>query len=351
MIYMLYFRPGMKKTAEFEITFNMNRSVVLYTIRHHLYPENEFPPKLFPDLPSVLLNCFMNVVKSREDLLELYQKSGDKEKIEALAHDILVFKNLLENHPKTVVLMYRTSVKKFVRYKHSNPEEWEDIFQEVMTRLISGKIYRIREKFDFTYKDVLMQGVNKNSFFTSYFMVTVRNIYMDIIRELKVRPLTAGEIQPITGNGVLEIDSYEDKCMLNHLVIDEEFCKLQTVLALYHKSKAKLELGLKLKCRLPIMEDDIRQCFPACCAEDAKILCQDFKGIRDKKLFDKVIPIFNRNEGRENKSDTLRKWVSIKLEEIISHMNRTHTCSVYTGKNIVDFITLYYERLNPEETK
>ena len=110
----------MNKTTDFDVTFDKNRRVVLYTIRQHLYPEEEFPPKLFPDLPSVLLNCFMEVIKSRAELMEVYQTSRDKSKIESLTREILVFKNLLENQPTTVVLMYRTSVKKYIRYKHSN---------------------------------------------------------------------------------------------------------------------------------------------------------------------------------------------------------------------------------------
>lgn len=342
----LYYYTGklaMKKVIDFDISIHNNRNIVLHTIRHQLYPEEEFPIRFFPDLPTVLLSCFMTEIKSCEEFRDLYRKSGDKKKIAALAREILVFKNLLENHPKTVVLMYRTSVKKFVRYKHANPDEWEDIFQEVMTRLISEKIYRIRDKFDFTYK---YKNLIKKSFFTSYFMVTVRNIYMDIIRELKVRPLTAGEIQPIDGNDVLKTNLYEDKNMLNHLVIDEEFQKFHSLLDLYHKGRWKLELCLKLKSRVPIIENDINCCFPGCSKDDIKILAQNFKGVKDKKLFDKVTPVFNRNEGRENKSDTLRKWISIKIDEIISHLNRTHRCTVYTGKNVLDFMTLYYERMD-----
>ncbi|UCH92532.1 MAG: hypothetical protein JSV88_19860, partial [Candidatus Aminicenantes bacterium] len=52
-----------------------------------------------------------------------------------------------------------------------------------------------------------------------------------------------------------------------------------------------------------------------------------------------------------NKSDTLRKWVSIKVDEITAHLNRTHGCDVYNSKNFVDFVTLYYERFNVNETK
>jgi hypothetical protein len=262
--------------------------------------------------------------------------------------------------------------------------------------LISGKIYRIREKFDFSYQyqdsskkgwhpqpthgqpDVVLSEASsqkfaektkfhkvlvkreaasptdddpgkgkKISFFTSYLMVTVRNIYMDIIRERKVRPLTSGEFQTMDET----IDIHEDKKMWTRLVINEEFQRFQTVLALYYKSRPRLELCLKLKCRVPLTEHDIHQCFPRCSRDELQTLEQDFKGVRDKKLFDMVVPIFNRNERTENKSDTLRKWVSTKVDEITTHLNQTHGCEVYNSKNFVDFVSLYYQRNNVHQVK
>jgi DNA-directed RNA polymerase specialized sigma24 family protein len=350
----------MKGMIRFDFKVNKNRGIVLQFIRQQLYPEKAFPRNLFPDLPSVLFNCFTDVIQSREDLRKAYRQSMETSRLERMAHDILVFKNLLENHPQTVVLMYRTYIKKFIRYRHPHTDEWEDIFQEVMTRLISGKIHRIREKFDFNYQyhdsskrenasstDNDVDKGEKISFFTSYLMVTVRNIYMDIIRERKVRPLTSGEFQTMDET----IDIYEDKQMWSRLVINEEFQRFQTVLALYYKSRPRLELCLKLKCRVPLTEHDIHQCFPCCSMDDHKILEQDFKGLRDKKLFEIVASVFNHNERTENKSDTLRKWVSTKVDEITAHLNQSHGCEVYNSKNFVDFVSLYYQRNKINQVK
>ncbi|MGD2091380.1 MAG: hypothetical protein PVH61_34705 [Candidatus Aminicenantes bacterium] len=381
---------------KFDFKANRKRKIVLQLMSQQLYPEKAFPKNLFPDLDSVLFNCFTDVLQSREDLAKVFQQPLEIARLEKLVHDILGFKNLLENHPQTVVLMYRTYIKKFIKYRHPHTDEWEDIFQEVMTRLISGKIYRIREKFDFSYQsqdsskrgrppqpihsqaDAILSEASSQKFdektkvhkvlvkremapptgidvgkgkkflfFTSYLMVTVRNIYMDIIRERKVRPLTSGEFQTMDET----IDIYEDKQMWSRLVINEEFQRLQSLLALYYKSRPRLELCLKLKCRVPLTEQDIHQCFPRCSQEELKTLEQDFKGVRDKKLFDIVAPVFNRNERTENKSDTLRKWVSTKVDEITAHLNQIHGCDVYNSKNFVDFVSLYYQRNNIDQIK
>ena len=333
----------MQGMIKFDFKANRNRNVVLQLIRSELYPEEEFPKNLFPDLATVLFDCFLEVIRSREELLEIYRHTANNTRIEQLAQEVLAFKNLLENHPQTVVMMYRNYIKKFIKYKHVNRDEWEDVFQEVITRLISGKIYRIREKFDFSYH---YQNFPKKSFFTSYLMVTVRNIYMDILRERRVRPLTAGELQPMDET----LDIVKDEQMLSRLVIGEEFIKFRAVLALYYKSRPRLELCLKLKCRIPLAGDDIHRCFSPCSAADLHALAQDFRGFKDKTVFDIVVPVFNRLEGTGNKSDTLRKWVSIKIEEIAAHMNQTHGYDVYNSKNIMDFVSLYYERFNINDT-
>lgn len=338
----------MKNMISFK--FNKNRHLVLDIIGQELYPEEEYSRKMFPDLLPVLFERFMQEVKSQPDLHDLYQEPGNETGIRQQVHDLLNFKTLLATSPQTVVLLYRNCIKKFIRYKHSTRDEWEDIFQEVIARLISGKIHRIQEKFDFSFashetnENTDNQQFVKKPSFSSYLMVSVRNIYMDIIRERNVRPLTRGNVLSI--DDVLEI--YEEDNMLERLVIEEECQKFHTVLNLYYHSRSKLELCLKLKCRIPLSREDILLCFPACAPGDIDILSHDYKGIKDKKVFDLVVPAFNRNEERENKSDTLRKWISIKIDEMVSHMNQTHYYPVYTSKNFVDFITLYYERSQEE---
>ncbi|MCP4221027.1 MAG: hypothetical protein GY765_40735 [bacterium] len=130
--------------------------------------------------------------------------------------------------------------------------------------------------------------------------------------------------------------------MLNKMVINEELARLQTILILYYKTRSKLELCLKLKYRLPVTRQDISGCFPDCSDEFINILTSDYKLIRDKQLFENILAVFNHYEGRGNKSDTLRKWINVKVDEIIGHLNRSHNCTVYDNKNFADFIALYY---------
>ncbi len=314
-----------------------HRHTVMEIITGELYPEENFPAKNFPNIHLLLFELFIDVIKTQTETWGLYTRGEDSDRIKKTARDILNFKSLLEDHPRMVVLIYRRYIEKFIMYKHTSPSDREDIFQEVLTRLIEDKIYKIRERYDFGFKKV--------SSFTSYFMVSVRNIYIDIIRERNVRPLTSGDVKEIDDVP----DKHGEKTMINRLVLNEELLKLQTILLLFYKSRARLELCLKLKFRIPVSREDVRRCFPNCREEDIETLAQDFTLTRDKRVFEKILFVFNHHESRENKSDTLRKWINVKIDEIITHLNRTHNFAVYNTKNFADFIGLYYQDIKGEE--
>lgn len=312
--------------------FNSKESndIVLKTIKQ-LYPEEKFPKKIFPDIYHLLIDLFKKEINLREDFREVYREKKARQKVAEMVFEILNFKNLLKDHPQTVVLIYHECIKKYIFYRHGKIDEREDILQEVITRLIEDKIYKIQERYDYHFKKI--------STFTSYLMVTVRNIYIDIIRERNIRPLTAGELQPVDNL----FDGFESDNMMNRLLIEEELLKLQTIMKLYYKSRPKLELCLKLKYRIPIVKEDTNQCFPGCSMEEVKTLTRDFKLVKDKTMFEEVVRVFNLHEAKESKSDTIRKWIFVKIDEIISHLNRTHNTDVYDRKNVGELVSLYYQ--------
>lgn len=310
-----------------------NQKAVIDVINNQLYPEKQYPRTVFPEINSILIKHFNDIIKANNDYQKIYQNCT-KKKIEELAIKILNFKNILNNFPRIVVLIYRQLIEKFIKYKHTSTEEKDDIIQEVITRLISDKIIKIQEKYDFNYKKIPS--------FTSYLMVTIRNIYIDILREGKKSMLRTETIQDLER---IKVDK-EHESILNHLFIEEELLKLQVIMKMYYKSRPKIEMCLKLKYRIPLNEEEVRNCFPECDERDITMLTKDFKFVKDKNVFKTIAPIFNKYESRECKSDTLRKWITVKIGEIIVHLNRTHDYDVYHTYNFCDLITLYYQKKN-----
>ncbi len=308
-----------------------HRRTVMLVLTEELYPEEKFPKKNFPNVHPLLMEHFTDAIKDDKKLWNHYSSGKDTESFKQIVRETLDFPVLLQKSPQVVVLMYQKYIGRFISFKHNRQDELDDILQEVITRLIEDKIYKIRDKYDFNFKKI--------STFTSYLMVTVRNIYIDIMRERKVRPLTGGEVQELE-----EVpDLTGEKMIINRLLLRDELAKLKTILVMYYKTRPRLELCLKLKYRLPVSSFDVKSCFPQCTEDDVGTLTQDFKRIRDKRLFEHILTVFNQHEGRDNKSDTLRKWVNVKVDEIISHLNRTHGHNAYNSKNFADFVSFYFD--------
>jgi hypothetical protein len=316
--------------------FNLNeiQALIRDVIKNQLYPANVFPRTLFPDLDQILLKHFTDFLKANTNRRNSFQLSRNDEELKEMINDILCFESILGDYPQIIILIYRRLISRYIYSKHMIFHEREDILQEVITRLLSNKMGKIQELYDFKFK--------KNPSFTSYFMVTVRNIYIDIIREGKNKMLSTVNLddirQPLPETN-LEFTS-------NKLFIEEELTKLYFIFRMYYKSQPKIELCLKIKFRIPMTPDDILKYFPHCSADDINQLSQDFRFKKDKRVFESIIGIFNRNEGKQNKSDTLRKWITVKIDEIILHLNRTHNDQVYNQKNIPDLVNLYYQNKN-----
>ncbi len=286
-------------------------------IDERLYPPDKFPRSLFPDLVQILT--------------DLCKKKGvgTSGRLEETVIKYVSLKSLLYKEPGTLTVIYRNLIRRYVNKKHSEKNEIEEIVQEIIMRLLNSKIKGIRTHFDF--------GNPSFPTFTSYFMVTVRNTYIDIVRRESKR-------KKIFDNN-MEIENFKDSknsLTINSLIIEEEINKLNIIMKLYHRSFPKLNLALKVKYRIAIDDSDIIACFPNCSKSDMNLL-RNVTGFFLKKKMERVALIFNKYEGKSNNPDSFRKWTSIKLEEIKRHMNNIHPESPYNNATISDLIVLFYK--------
>ncbi len=295
-----------------------------------LYPEKKFPRSLFPNLITILTALYRDkekIISSENIGLIIEGPEGIEERV----CKIVGLKALLNNDPGTLVLIYRDLMYKYIFKRHTNKDEVEEIVQEIITRLLKNKIKSIRKRFNFD--DPALPT------FTSYFLVTIRNIYIDIIRK-------ESRGKNLVDNN-MEIENYGDNKksnMLNALVLEEEFRKFDALLKLYHETGSKLNLTLKIKYNIPIDDADILSYFPNCTSHEKKLFSRN-KGYftKNTKSMEKITPVFNKYEKKSNNPDTLRKWTSSKLEEIKRQMNRIHTGSPYNNSTISDLVILYYK--------
>lgn len=288
------------------------------------FPDNEFPRELFPDLESTLITFI------REKILQSKRENKyDHNSIE-LAGKICP-QYLIQNSPGVLVMIYHHLIRRYLFRKMFNRDDIDDMLHRIIEILLEKKIEGIKRKFNF-----------KDSYgptFTSYFMVTIRNIYIDEIRKYKMKGAFLME------NRDLESYSSRDSSLnTSQIIINEEIEKLITVFSLFRKSKEKLLTILKV---LHSRGKDIRdaiQYLENCSEEDIRILNTDFSGLSEKIIFEKITPIFNKYELSPVKPDSLRRWTSVKLAEISRLMNKMNENNPYNSKNISDLISIFFNQ-------
>ncbi len=299
---------------------SINMDQIKKTIGEKIYPEERYPRSLFPNLISTLGDLFKNNDKM--------QDNGD---LEDRIYSLVNLKSLLIDHPGVLVIIYKDLIYKYIFKRHTNKEEVEEIVQEIITRVLKDKIQGIRKRFDF--------GDPELPTFTSYFLVTIRNIYIDIIRrESRGKDLVDNECEiEILGDS-------KRRDMLTSLILEEEFRKFNTLIKLYHNTAPKLKLTLKMKFNIPVDESDIVSCFPGCSKRDkSHLLKQKELNIKNRENMEMLTPFFNKYEGKSNNPDTLRKWITSKLEELKRQMNHVHPEKPYNNSTISDLIILYFK--------
>ena len=292
-----------------------------------LYPQERYSRAMFPDIYDVLRDLFFRQVK----FPDRQSATSDDAVLREQALEILDFRNVLANHPHAVVLLYRYSIQKFIKVKYTAREESADMAQEVLSRLLNKKMDRIREKYDFNYQ--------KMPSFKSYLMVTVRNICIDIIRERNARLLTAGNLDSI--DDIMDAPGQNE--MSRRLLIEEELNFFGALLETYFQVKPKLELCLKLKFRVPVKREDLKRDFSYYDDDSIEVLTADYRLVKDKKMFVRVNDVFNHYEQKKKKSDSWRKWIDVKVDELVAHLNNPHRGPVYDIDKFADLVRFYYQ--------
>jgi DNA-directed RNA polymerase specialized sigma24 family protein len=294
-----------------------------------IYPHDLFPRQWFPDLDAIISDLFREAWEQNADFRKGLA-AADVSRTSEMVTAELGLTSLLARHPRALVLIYRQMISGFIRRLHRRHDESQDIIQEIFARLLSGKLAKIQEKFD--------DHFNPMPSFTSYFMVCIRNMYVDIVREGRNLAMKRDDV-PLQ---VLENEQGKYSPTCQGAFLAEEFAKLRAILQLHPSSRNKIVLCLKLKCRCAVSGSDARLCFPACSADDIGRLGADFRNVKDRDLYQAIVPVFNRHEAKAVLADTLRKWIENKTNLLIDHMNRLHGETVYDSENIIDLLTLFF---------
>jgi DNA-directed RNA polymerase specialized sigma24 family protein len=216
----------------------------------------------------------------------------------------------------------------------------EEMLQHVNERVFT-KIDRIVEQFD---KKVLVR---------TYLSAICRKIIMEQVRSNRRRDKLLIEYM------VAEEEPPPLVCPIDYVIV-EEFRRLDRVLLLFGEKKSKLWLLLKLQFRVHVDLKDfqaLNENAAETITDDLLRALNDNLYLKDREIYQLVFPFFLRFEQRLSHPDSLRKWYSLKLAEVITLMNGIPARAAYTEDTLQILIEKYcdlvasgdYSPVSPEE--
>jgi len=234
---------------------------------------------------------------------------------------------LLRNDPKTLIVSYQPVIKIIIqRYIHTGfikVHDKEDFIQHINEELLK-RIEKIQKHY------------NGKAQVRTYISVIIRNICIELLNKKKKQDDVFTEAESVE-EGTEET--------LSGIIIEQEFDRLQKILMLFSKQKARLELCLKVLYRIPVNKYDLEAYYPGLKdSEYTEVLYKinPEEKIRDKELYHILTPFLNKCENKNNSVDAVRKWTKIKIDELIFLMNGSPKRANYNEETLQILAEKYY---------
>ncbi|HEX2922307.1 MAG TPA: hypothetical protein VHO50_14185 [Bacteroidales bacterium] len=237
--------------------------------------------------------------------------------------------DLLNSEPNQFILsiqgLIEVVVQKFVKTGRIRLEEKNDLKQQVNEYLLK-KMPRIQNQYQ------------RRSSLKTYLSVIITNICNDIIKHENKITIVSLEDSMIQG--------YDNQALEN-LIFKEEIKKLKNTINLHPKNKPRLLLLLKIKFRMPVGVYDFKAVYPHITVFDFKqfmVRIGPYVENTDVKIFSALTEMTAKHENKKNTPDAIRKWIKLKINELIDLMNGDPPVSKYNEETIqILFEKCYYK--------
>lgn len=215
--------------------------------------------------------------------------------------------SVLRSDPDAFILgcqkIIRTNVKLYIASRMFSANDEDDIVQTINEELIK-KLQTIATQY------------KSNARLLTYMSVVIRNTCLQIYKQQE---------KHLTTTPYPEIPPARHSNPLNDMIITDEVRRLQTIVELYHRKRFKLVLCLKLHFRMPVLERDIRNYFPAITKEDKDMLISTFFTAYDtmsvEDVFETIGPMFTKYDGVTTTWKSIRRWTLDHIGRVIILLN------------------------------
>ena len=197
-------------------------------------------------------------------------------------------------------------VRKFRQKGAFRQESESDVVQEVTTRILE-KISLLQKNYVPTYGN-----------FKPYFIKVVYNFTVKLLASNQKKQSFINDFAMTLPQRLASETKPE--------LLSDELNKLHLYLSKKHRRQAKLVLLMKVYSRSILDEQDIKDFLPQVPTDTLKramhIFGQNYAQLKDQELYQYINTLVNEVEGKKNSVDAVRKWLSIRLAELIQWMNR-----------------------------
>jgi DNA-directed RNA polymerase specialized sigma24 family protein len=245
---------------------------------------------------------------------------------------------LLHASPNNLIIRYQpmieTIVSKYIRNGFFTYNQKNDLIQHVNENLISRT-------------DIIRNQYNGSTLLRTYYSAIIRNL---IIEEKRLENKTNSEFRKIENCDGVSYDSNFDK-----IYFLDEFDRLEKAISMFYRQRRKLILCLKIFFRLPFsFQDFVKYCIKMTKRSYNEIF--KYLGpknqVDDKHICEKIIPVFNKCENKNNSPDALRKWFKHKTDEITKLMNGDPPKASYNKESLQILVEKYFmEYIKGEDMK
>jgi len=217
--------------------------------------------------------------------------------------------DLLRSDPHALLLRHRNTVETIVKTNIGRglfkPSDFEDVVQSV----IEGLLHRLPK---------MQTQFRGESSFGTYLSRIVQNLSSSIADQMKRSPPT---------RELIEADASAPEDPIESHAIRAEVKRFQEILLLYpDKKRIELILCLKMYYRLPVQVSDLQGVAEVYSGDSLVTTLEEYNSRRpemnDKEMYKLLTPIISRFAGKERKDDSLRRWVNVKIDEIVTFLNQ-----------------------------
>ncbi|MCG8697003.1 MAG: hypothetical protein MI922_03030, partial [Bacteroidales bacterium] len=186
--------------------------------------------------------------------------------------------------------------------------------------------------------DSIQRNYNQQFLFTSYLSTIISNICLGIIN--KSNRVKKIEYQERHEN------KHASDLLINNIYLKQEIQKFDTIIKLFYYKKFKILLCLKLLYKIKVEFMDFKNYSVKINKVAYRKFMKQLGSItigQKNDIYQQLASLFSRVESKKVNSESVRKWISSRIDEMIRLMNGAANESNYTKETFQYFVEYYFK--------